>query len=453
MVQTSTKGMTEGNSMKQIIQFFLPILGGNFFQQFYNFVDSVVVGKGIGDKALAAVGNTGSVYFFILGFMVGLTGGLGIYISQSFGAQEYEKMRKETAMSVWICVGMGVAITILSLMAMQPLFTFLQTPQEMMQDTLNYFRVILIGSTITVCNNFAMTLLRSVGNSRVPLMAMIISSVANIVLDILFVFPWEMGVFGAALATILAQVLSLLYCLLYIRSIKELRLSRRDWRWNFPIVKYLILKGLPVAIMNSVTAFGAMILQYFVNAMGTAYVAAYAACMKLCSLFEQAGGAVGLAILTFTGQNYGACKIERISKGVRDGILLSILINIPISLVQLLFPEILTSLMLNDPIIISYTREFLLITGFGIFPLGWLFVTRNACQGMGKTFVPMLSGIVEVIMRVVNGILMVPKWGFTGVAFAEVSAWGAAAIMLIITYKSYITKCSLRSKSQYLSGS
>lgn len=262
-----------------------------------------------------------------------------------------------------------------------------------------------------------------------------------------------MGVFGAALATILAQVLSLLYCLLYIRSIKELRLSRRDWRWNFPIVKYLILKGLPVAIMNSVTAFGAMILQYFVNAMGTAYVAAYAACMKLCSLFEQAGGAVGLAILTFTGQNYGACKIERISKGVRDGILLSILINIPISLVQLLFPEILTSLMLNDPIIISYTREFLLITGFGIFPLGWLFVTRNACQGMGKTFVPMLSGIVEVIMRVVNGILIVPKWGFTGVAFAEVSAWGAAAIMLIITYKSYITKCSLRSKSQYLSGS
>ena len=135
MVQTSTKGMTEGNSMKQIIQFFLPILGGNFFQQFYNFVDLVVVGKGIGDNALAAVGNTGSVHFFILGFMVGLTGGLGIYISQSFGAQEYEKMRKETAMSVWICVGMGVAITILSLMVMQPLFTFLQTPQEMMQDT------------------------------------------------------------------------------------------------------------------------------------------------------------------------------------------------------------------------------------------------------------------------------------------------------------------------------
>ena len=387
-IKTATKGMTEGNCMKLLVQFFLPILAGNFFQQFYNFVDSVIVGKGIGDAALAAVGNTSSVHFFILGFMIGLTGGLGIYISQSFGAQDYGKMRQETAMSVLICLGIGVLVTILSLLTMRPLFTFLNTPQNMMQDTISYFRIILIGSTVTVCNNFAMTLLRCVGNSRVPLIAMILSSIINVILDVLFVFPGEMGVSGAALATVLAQVFSLLYCYLYIRRIKELQFTASDWKIRTNIVKYLMLKGMPVAVMNSVTAFGGMILQYFVNAMGTLYVAAYAACMKLCSLFEQAGGAVGLAVLTFTGQNYGANKINRIRRGVWDGILLSTLINIPICLVQLIIPETLTRLMLNDPIVISYTREFLFITGIAIFPLGWLFVTRNACQGLGKTFVP-----------------------------------------------------------------
>ena len=439
-IKTATKGMTEGNCMKLLVQFFLPILAGNFFQQFYNFVDSVIVGKGIGDAALAAVGNTGSVHFFILGFMIGLTGGLGIYISQSFGAQDYGKMRQETAMSVLICLGIGVLVTILSLLTMRPIFTFLNTPQDMMQDTISYFRIILIGSTVTVCNNFAMTLLRCVGNSRVPLIAMILSSIINVILDVLFVFPGEMGVSGAALATVLAQVFSLLYCYLYIRKIKELQFTASDWKIRTNIVKYLMLKGMPVAVMNSVTAFGGMILQYFVNAMGTLYVAAYAACMKLCSLFEQAGGAVGLAVLTFTGQNYGANKINRIRRGVWDGILLSTLINIPICLVQLIIPETLTRLMLNDPIVISYTREFLFITGIAIFPLGWLFVTRNACQGLGKTFVPMLSGVLEVVMRVVTGFLLVARMGFQRVAIAEVSAWCGAAVMLCVTYVIYVTR-------------
>ena len=380
-IKTATKGMTEGNCMKLLVQFFLPILAGNFFQQFYNFVDSVIVGKGIGDAALAAVGNTGSVHFFILGFMIGLTGGLGIYISQSFGAQDYGKMRQETAMSVLICLGIGVLVTILSLLTMRPLFTFLNTPQDMMQDTISYFRIILIGSTVTVCNNFAMTLLRCVGNSRVPLIAMILSSIINVILDVLFVFPGEMGVSGAALATVLAQVFSLLYCYLYIRRIKELQFTASDWKIRTNIVKYLMLKGMPVAVMNSVTAFGGRMLRYFVSAMGALYVAAYAACMKLCSLFEQAGGAVGLAVLTFTGQNYGANKINRIRRGVWDGILLSTLINIPICLVQLIIPETLTRLMLNDPIVIYQGIPFHYRDCY--FPFRMAFCHQKCMSGIG----------------------------------------------------------------------
>lgn len=189
--------------------------------------------------------------------------------------------------------------------------------------------------------------------------------------------------------------------------------------------------------MNSVTAVGGMVLQYFVNAMGTAYVAAYAAAMKLCGLFKQAGITVGLSILTFTGQNFGATRYDRIKRGIWSGLILSILVNIPISLMQLLIPETLTSFMLNDPVIISYTREFLFVTGIAIFPLGFLFVFRNACQGMGHTFVPMLSGILEVAMRVLAARILVPRLAFRGVALAEVSAWIAAAVMLAITYGFY----------------
>ena len=445
--------MTQGNSMKLIFQFFLPILIGNLFQQLYSFVDSMVVGKGIGDVALAAVGNTSSVHFLILGFAMGLTGGLGICISHSFGANDIEKLRKEIAMSVYICLAIGIVITVGSLFWMRRLFVFLQTPEDMMTDTLVYFGTILAGSTVTIFNNFAMTLLRSVGNSKVPLASMIVSSVVNIVLDLLFVFPFGMGVFGAALATVLAQVVSALYCLVYIRRAAELLPRKTDWRADGVLLGALVGKGLPVAVMNSVTAVGGMYCKpgnVFVGVthrldrpqMGTAYVAAYAACMKVCGLFEQPGITLGLALLTFTGQNYGAGKYDRIKQGVRAGVVLSVLVNLPFAALEIFCPKLLASLMLNDATVISYTCIFLPVTGVALFALGWLFVFRNACQGMGKTVLPMVSGIVEVAMRVMVVLLLAPRLAFRGVAFAEISAWVGAGVMLMITYFFYQRRLS-----------
>ena len=421
MGKNTTNDMTQGNCMRLLVQFFLPILAGNLFQQLYSFADSMVVGKGIGDTALAAVGNTSSVHFLIIGFASG----------------NYEKLRKELAMSVWICLAVGIVITVVSLAFMRQLFTFLHTPEDLMTETLQYFGTILAGTTITIFNNFAMTLLRSVGNSRVPLVAMIISAIANVLMDLLFVFPLHMGVFGAALATVLAQVLSALYCCYYIGKEKNLIPKKTDWKPQGVIIKKLTLKGLPVAVMNSVTAVGGMVLQTFVNNMGTSYVAAYAACTKILSLFEQPANTVGLALLTFVGQNYGAGKKERIRTGIREGVILTILINIPLALMLLCIPEFLTSFMLNDASIISYTRDFLAVTGICLFPLGWLFVFRNGCQGMGHTFVPMLSGVLEVSLRVVMVKLLTPYLAFRGVALAEVSAWIGAWIMLMITYWIY----------------
>ena len=419
MGKNTTNDMTQGNCMRLLVQFFLPILAGNLFQQLYSFADSMVVGKGIGDTALAAVGNTSSVHFLIIGFAIGLTGGLGICISQSFGSGNYEKLRKELAMSVWICLAIGIVITVVSLAFMRQLFTFLHTPEDLMTETLQYFGTILAGT------------------SRVPLVAMIISAIANVLMDLLFVFPLHMGVFGAALATVLAQVLSALYCCYYIGREKNLIPKKTDWKPQSVIIKRLTLKGLPVAVMNSVTAVGGMVLQTFVNNMGTSYVAAYAACTKILGLFEQPANTVGLALLTFVGQNYGAGKKERIRTGIREGVILTILINIPLALMLLCIPEFLTSFMLNDASIISYTRDFLAVTGICLFPLGWLFVFRNGCQGMGHTFVPMLSGVLEVSLRVVMVKLLTPYLAFRGVALAEVSAWIGAWIMLMITYWIY----------------
>lgn len=436
-MQNKTNDMTHGSSMKLIFWFFLPILIGNLFQQLYSFVDSVVVGKGIGDAALAAVGNTGSVQFLILGFAIGLTGGLGICISHSFGAADWEKLRKEIAMSVYICLSMGIVITVCSLLFMRQLFAFLQTPSDMMTDTLIYFGTILAGSTITIFNNFAMTLLRSVGNSRVPLISMVVSAIVNILLDLLFVFPLGMGVFGAALATVLAQAVSMGYCFVYIHRIPELIPQKGDWKAEESLLLALTGKGIPVAVMNSVTAIGGMVLQIFVNQMGTAYVAAYAACMKVCSLFEQPGVTLGLAILTFTGQNYGAKKYQRIKNGVAAGLFLSVLVNLPFAALEIFCPQFLASLMLNDQTVISYTCIFLPVTGIALFALGWLFVFRNACQGMGKTVLPMISGIVEVAMRVIVVLLLAPRFAFRGIAFAEISAWIGAGVMLMVTYLFY----------------
>ena len=329
---------------------------------------------------------------------------------------------------------------------MRRLFVFLQTPEDMMTDTLVYFGTILAGSTVTIFNNFAMTLLRSVGNSKVPLASMIVSSVVNIVLDLLFVFPFGMGVFGAALATVLAQVVSALYCLVYIRRAAELLPRKTDWRADGVLLGALVGKGLPVAVMNSVTAVGGMVLQVFVNQMGTAYVAAYAACMKVCGLFEQPGITLGLALLTFTGQNYGAGKYDRIKQGVRAGVVLSVLVNLPFAALEIFCPKFLASLMLNDATVISYTCIFLPVTGVALFALGWLFVFRNACQGMGKTVLPMVSGIVEVAMRVMVVLLLAPRLAFRGVAFAEISAWVGAGVMLMITY--FLSEAALRENSR-----
>ncbi|WP_026528546.1 MATE family efflux transporter [Butyrivibrio sp. VCD2006] len=433
-----TNNMTEGNSLKQIVLFFLPLLMGNLFQQVYSLVDSIIVGKGIGDKALAAVGASGTLNFLILGFVVGLTRGFGINFSQSFGKGDSKLLRSYILAAQYISLAISVLFTLLCLLALREMLTFLQTPSDIYSDAYAYFAVILAGITITVLNNLTITILQSLGDSKTPLTAMVISSIINIILDLLFVMGLHLGVIGAAIATVIAQAVSYIYCRFILSRIPDLsdEKSERIKRFVMPELTLcvdLLKMGLPVAFMNSVTAAGGMILQYFVNLMGSAYVAAYSVCMKFAGLFEQFGISVGLAILTFVGQNKGAGKYDRIRKGVRQGLVLSVIVNIPLALIQIVFPEKISGLMLSDPDTIGYCAQFMPILGISLFALGWLFVFRYAVQGLGNTIVPMFSGFLEVALRLVFGFTL-GKMSFTGIAISEVSAWIGAAIMLALTY-------------------
>ncbi len=436
--------MTSGNSMKQIVLFFLPLLFGNLFQQVYSLVDSIIVGKGIGDKALAAVGASGTLNFLILGFVVGLTRGFGISFSQSFGKGDSKLLRGYVLAAQYISTAMSILFTVLCLLSLKGMLTFLETPSDIFKDAYDYFAIILAGIIITVLNNLAITILQSLGDSKTPLTAMIISSITNIILDILLVMGMHFGVRGAAIATVIAQAVSYIYCRMGLRKIPilcdETDENRRFLVMPQPSLCLDLLKiGLPVAFMNSVTAAGGMILQYFVNLMGSAYVAAYSVCMKFAGLFEQFGISVGLAILTFVGQNKGAGKYGRIRKGVRQGLALSVLVNIPLVLIQIVIPGTISRLMLSDPVTIGYCAEFMPILGVSLFALGWLFVFRYSVQGLGNTMIPMFSGFLEVAMRLGFG-FTIGRMSFRGIAISEVSAWIGAFIMLAITYFILIGK-------------
>lgn len=439
-----TQNMTEGNSMRHLVLFFMPLVAGNLFQQLYSVVDSIIVGKGLGDKALAAVGSSGVFNFMIFGFIMGVTKGYGILFSQAFGKEDEKLLRKYIAASARLCFFTSIVITIICVSVIKPVFRLMQTPADIFDDAYRYYIVILACIMITVWNNFVITILQSLGDSRTPLVAMIISSLCNISLDCFFILVLKTGVEGASIATVIAQVISCLYCFIQVRKTPMVRgavkLDNVDLKTQLfgePDFKGLYIKllkmGIPVGFMNSITAIGAMMLQYFVNLMNSTYVAAYSVSMRFTNMFEGFGVSMGLAVLTFVGQNYGAGKYDRIRVGVRNGLFLSAVINTPLVLLMIFANKYLVSTMLNSSEAIGYCQEFMPVTGIFLYILGFLFVYRYAVQGVGNTFIPMLSGFLEVAMRVSFGFIFATKY-FKGVAFAEVSAWTGACIMIMITY-------------------
>lgn len=424
-----TKNMTEGKPFPIIIAYFIPVLCSTLCQQLYSIIDTIVVGKGIDDMALAAVGATGSISFFIFGFIMGLGSGMAVLMAQAYGSGDYNRLRKTITMGIVSCGIVGLVIMVISIAVMRPLLVLLNTSELIIDDAVLYIVMILAGIPLMLAYNCLSAILSSLGDSRTPLVAVLIASVINIFLDIFFIIICGMGVEGAALGTLIAQSLAGLFCFYKVRKIEFIRLKKDDWRFDWRLIGEEFKVGVPVAFMNSVTAIGCLLLQYFVNLLGVNYTAAYSACSRLTEFMMQPCTAVGMTISTYAGQNLGAHKIDRIKQGLKDCFLLSSVLAVITGTLLLFAPEFLASLMLSDKENISLAVQYLRICGAMMWSISFLFLVRNTCQGMGFTFIPMISGFLELIARVIVVIWLTPVLGYSAIAIAEVSAWASAFVL------------------------
>lgn len=435
---TTTQNMTEGNSYKILLRFFVPMLFTNLLQQAYSFADTVIVGKGLGDNALAAVGNISSLSLLIIGFSTGITAGFSVIFAQKYGSHNLFELRKSIASSLLLTVLLSLLLTWVSLCTIKTFLSAIDTPDAIFRDSLTYGSVILGGLTATMTYNLLSGILRALGDSKTPFLAIVVSSLFNILLDCVFLFVLHMGVVGAAIATVLSQAVSAFLCLWKLRKLPELKLTRADFHISFSLCFELLKNGISMACMNSVTAIGCMLVQTYVNGLGVIFISAYSACNKYINLFMLPSVTVGFALSSFIGQNYGAKKQNRIREGVRFGVIIAFISFITLGLALFSFPEFWSSLLLNETDTILLVAQFLRIIGGLFLPLNLLFIYRSTLQGMGKPFIPMCSGILEMLLRILTIVLFLPKYGFIVTAYAEVIAWIGALGLNYVTYRIFV---------------
>lgn len=435
--------MTKGNPGRLILFFSMPILLGNIFQQLYTMVDTIIVGKAIGTEALAAVGLTGAPTFLILGFVTGVTGGFAVIVAQCFGAKDEKGVRESVANSVVLSVVITVLLTIFAIVTTKPLLDFMNTPANVYQDAYTYIMIIYIGIACNMLYNMVACIIRALGDSKTPLYFLAFSSVVNIALDLLFIIVFKMGVAGAAWATIIAQGLSGYLCICYaMKKYPILHLRKED----FVITKHSVRKhlglGLPMAFQFSITAVGVIIIQSALNKFGSDRIAAFTAACKVEMLVTQPAVTFGTAIATYAGQNMGANNPKRIKDGVRKTILLGMGFCVISSGIVLFFGEALTSLFVkgSQPEVVSAAQQYLNILAIAFPLLYLLYIYRNVLQGIGRGFMPLMAGVIELAMRTFVAFTLPAYLGYTAICLASPIAWIGATIPLFIAYTIVIRR-------------
>lgn len=429
--------MTQGKPLSLILGFCLPMLLGNLFQQFYSMVDTIIVGKFIDVDALAAVGSTGSVSFLIIGFTTGITSGSSIFPAQCFGAGNYSEMRKYVANAVYLCFFTTVAVTAAAVIFCYPLLQLMQTPEDIIDLAYDYIVVVFAGICVTMAYNLMAGILRAMGDSRTPLYFLILSSVVNIGLDLLFIIVFKMGVAGAGLATVIAQGISALLCFIYMkRSYPALRFEKGEfvfsWKKLFDIAKL----GVPMGLQFSITAVGSIILQSAVNSLGKVYVAAVTAACKLQNMAVAPMDTLGITMATYAGQNLGAGNYGRIAKGMHNAFVSGLIYSLAAFTVIWIFSEPLCTLFVDaeEIQVIDHAVHFIRISACFYPILSVLFITRSSLQGLGYSFLTMLAGACELTGRIVVSIGFVPTLGYDAACFATPMAWVAATTLLVAVY-------------------
>lgn len=446
------RDLTVGNPLRLILIFALPLMLGNMFQQLYTIVDTAIVGKFVGNHALAALGSADWLNWFSFGVSQGFAQGFSILMSRYFGAKDYKQLNRSIGVSVTIGVILSILLLILCQLAAEPVLLLLKTKEEVLPDALIYLRIMYAGLPVTMGYNLLSAILRSMGDTKTPLYAIAVAALTNVGLDLLFVLVFHWGIAGAAVATVIAEVLSVVYCYLNLRKISIIRLTREDLKPTRDMLTQLLRLGLPVALQSGIIAIGGMAVQSVINIYDVLFVAGFTATNKLYGLLEIATTSYGYAVTSYMGQNLGSGKKERIHKGMRSAFFIALFTSVSIGGLMLLLGQQILSLFASGKpdemaTIIDVAYRYLSIMSVCLPILYMLHIYRSALMGLGNTTIPMLSGFSEMVLRVSVAMFLPKLIGQNGLFYAEVAAWTAAAIILVTAYYATIRRMGLHRTS------
>lgn len=423
--------------MKLILQFGIPLFFGMLFQQFYNMMDTVIVGKFLGVNALAAVGATGSINFMVIGFCMGVCNGFAIPVAHKFGAKDFSGMRRFIANSIWLSAGFAVVMTAVVVLLCRNILTWMNTPEDIFEFAYIYILIIFWGIPASYLYNLLSGIIRSMGDSKTPLMFLLLSSILNIGLDLLCILTFRMGIAGAAVATVVSQLISGVLCLFYMRRKYDiLKIEKEEWKVNFSHMKTLCGMGVPMGLQYSITAIGSVILQTSVNSLGSVAVAAVTAAGKVSMFFSCPFDAMGSTMATYGGQNVGAKKLDRLGKGLFSCSVLGIVYALAAFVALFFWGDIFIGMFVKEGSaeIMTQARQMLIVISAFYIPLAFVNIIRFMIQGMGFSAFAVLAGVCEMAARALAGLFLVPAFGFTGACYASPLAWLLADAFLIPAY-------------------
>ena len=433
-----TKDLTQGSPVRLILGFALPLLAGMLFQQLYNLVDTLIVGRFLGMEALAGVGATGSINFLVLGFCMGICSGFAIPVAQQFGAHEESRMREFVSNGTWLSIVFAAVMTVLTVVYCADILRLMNTPEDIFDDAYTYIMIICGGIFTQVLYNLLSSILRALGNSKTPLYFLLLSAGLNIVLDLVLIINFNMGVLGAAVATDVSQAISGVISLIYlIKKFKILHMTRDEWKYSRSTCRRLSAMGLPMGLQCTITAVGGVIMQWAVNGLGSSVVAAITAAGKTQNLLSCALESIGTAMATYAGQNLGAARLDRVRSGVKSSYIMVVAYSV-LAFIALHFGDVvIIGLFLDTKTeveIVAMARDYMFWNSLFFIPLGALIVWRYTIQGLGYSTLAMMAGVAEMVARTVIALVLIPVLGYFGAELSNPVAWVAACLFLYPAY-------------------
>lgn len=426
--------LIHGPIFQSLMIFALPLLVSNIFQQLYNTVDTMVVGNYLGDVSLAAIGACTSIYDLLVGFALGIGNGLAIVTARSFGSQDKELLKKSVASSLVIGVIVSIVLTIIGMIFLYPLLEILNTPLDIIQEAYSYISVIVLFIFVMFAYNLCAGLMRAIGNSVMPLVFLIVSSLLNVILDILFITQFHMGIQGAAVATVISQGVSVVLCIIYIFKKTQILLpSKKHFQIDKELYKELLGQGFSMGFMSSIVSAGSVILQYGINNLGYLIIAGHTAARKLYMFFNMPFTAMALGISTFVSQNRGANQRERIQKAMKYAYIYDVIMATIVTIIILIFGSSLVKLISgsSESIVLDNGMLYLMIVGPFYAILGILMQTRYALQGLGQKLLPLVSSVIEFIGKIIFVFVFIPQFEYMAVIFCEPVIWCVMCLQLV----------------------